>query len=98
MQMWAHRFQRTITRCIPTRFSEPLDFQNNLMLFSILEAIRVSGETIGKFFDLFLNFTLSKFRDRYHEQVTVWLDEEATQGAIAPSIVPVCLFSINTFA
>ncbi|KAI6184122.1 Mitochondrial DNA polymerase catalytic subunit [Aphelenchoides bicaudatus] len=33
---------------------------------------------------------VSKFtmKDRYNEQVTVWLDEEAQNGAIAPAIVP----------
>lgn len=28
------------------------------------------------------------YRDRFQEQVTVWLDENGNEGAIAPSIIP----------
>ncbi|KAK0407293.1 hypothetical protein QR680_019122 [Steinernema hermaphroditum] len=59
-------------------------------LFSnkILWASRFEEEMLHLIQDQSVTRYWGNYRQRYKEQLTVWLDEEATRGAIAPTIVP----------
>ena len=87
--MSARRSQKIIDLSTKTERFGRRDTPTSCANFSTLAATPASGATIGKWSErvcrLCDHFVVS-FSDRYDEQVTVWYDDEATSGAIAPAI------------